>query len=94
MTFEPSKEPLRVTDHACLRYLERAMGLNVEVVREHILQICSGPAAFGAVSVRTEGVKFEIAGGAVITVLPDQGRPSKTARERNQHRIARQRVEA
>ncbi|MDB5552822.1 MAG: hypothetical protein JWL86_2806 [Rhizobium sp.] len=94
MRLEPSKEPLRVTDHAVVRYLERAMGLNVEVVREHILQICSGPAAFGAVCVRTEGVKFEIAGGAVVTVVPDQRGPSKSARDRSQHRIARQRVEA
>ena len=91
---EPSKEPVRVTDHAVLRYLERAMGLNVEVVREHILQICSGPAAFGAVSVRTEGIKFEIAGGAVVTVVQDHGRPSKLHRDRNQHRIAKSRVTA
>jgi hypothetical protein len=30
------------------------MGPNVEIVREHILSICSNPAAFGAVCVRSE----------------------------------------
>lgn len=94
MSIEFSKEPIRVTDHCVLRYLERAMGLNVEIVREHILQICSGAAAFGAVSVRAEGVKFEISGGAVVTVVPDQRAPSRTARDRNQHRIAKSRASA
>lgn len=40
MSIAPSKEPVRVSDHCVLRYLERAMGLNVELVREHILSIC------------------------------------------------------
>lgn len=75
-----SKEPIRVTDHAVVRYLERAMGLNVDVVREHILAVCGGAAAFGAVSVRAEGLRFEIKNGAICTVTPDHVLPSRTRR--------------
>lgn len=89
-TAEASRDPIRVTDHAVLRYLERAMGLNVEIVREHIAAICSGPVAFGAVCVRAEGLRFEIAHNAVTTVVPDRQQPSNISRERNQHKIARE----
>lgn len=93
--FKPSKEPVRVTDHAVLRYLERVMELNIEMVREHIAAICQTPAACGASAVRAEGVKFEIANMAVTTVVPDTGiHINKTSRERNQHAIARQKERA
>jgi hypothetical protein len=75
-----SKEPIRVTDHAVLRYLERAMGLNVEIVREHISQVCSTPAAFGAVCVRAEGLRFEIRNNAIVTVAPGGAEPSRLGR--------------
>lgn len=87
MSFEPSKESVRISDHAVLRYLERAMGLNIEIVREHILSICSNPAAFGAVCVRSEGMRFEIVNGAVVTVVKDHAAPSNLTRERNRRRI-------
>ncbi|MET4289226.1 hypothetical protein ABIA87_009135 [Bradyrhizobium sp. LA6.3] len=86
---KPSTEPVRVTDHAVLRYMERAMGLNVEIVRAHILQICADAAAFGAVCVRSEGFRFEIASGAVVTVTSDQQSPGATTRERAQDKIDR-----
>lgn len=85
----PSKEPIRVSDHAVLRYLERAMGLNIEIVREHILQLCIAPASYGAVCVRAEGLRFEIASGAVTTIVPDHQLPRNTCRERSQNKIAR-----
>lgn len=84
-----SKEPIRVTDHCVLRYLERAMGLNIELVREHILTICAAPASFGASCVRSEGMRFEISGGAVKTVTPDRQMPSETSRRKAQAWIAR-----
>lgn len=86
---KPLKEPIRVSDHAVLRYMERAMNLNVEIVREHIASICAEPASVGAVCVRTEGVRFEIANNTVITVAPDRSNPSKTGRERTQGTIQR-----
>lgn len=88
MSIEPSKDPVRCSDHAVLRYLERAMGLNIEMVRAHILGICAGPASFGAVCVRSEGLRFEIASGAVVTVVPDRQHPSNISRDKNQRKIA------
>lgn len=86
--FLPSTEPLRVTEHAICRYLERAMGLNLDIVRDHIAGICTVPAALGAVAVRAEGFRFEIVNNAVVTVVPDNaGAPSRTARDRNQRKI-------
>lgn len=86
---EPSKEPVRVSEHAICQYLSRVMGLDIEMVRAHILGICAGPAAFGAVCVRSEGFRFEIANGAVTTVTPDHQLPSQTSRDRAQHKLAR-----
>lgn len=87
MAIELSKEPIRVTDHAVLRYLERAMGLNVEIVREHILQVCADAAAFGAVCVRAEGFRFEIVENRIVTVAPDGVAPSKISRARASRRM-------
>ena len=76
-----SKESIVVTDHAILRYLERGMGLNINIVREHILSICGDAAAFGAVCVRAEGLRFEIDGNRICTVTPDHITPNRTGRE-------------
>ena len=84
-----TKEPIRVTDHAVLRYMERVMGLNVEMVRRHISDVCTAPASVGAVCVRAEGYRFEIAHNAVVTVAPDRITPNKTVQERNQRIIER-----
>lgn len=78
----PSKDPVRVSDHALIRYLERAMGLNIEVVREHIAGLCGGAAAFGASTVRAEGVRFAICDNTVTTVMPDGQQPTDTLRAR------------
>lgn len=83
-------EPIRVTDHAVLRYMERAMGLNIEIVREHIASTCAGAAAVRAVCVRAEGLRFEIANGTTVTtVVPDRQSPGNINRERNQSAIER-----
>lgn len=83
---EPPKNTILVTDHAVLRYLERAMGLNIEVVREHILGICVNAASFGAVAVRSEGLKFVIDGNRIVTVEPDSLTPSRTSQKRAMER--------
>lgn len=85
----PKPDPIRVSDHAVLRYMERSMGLNVDLVRQHIADICSGAAAVGAVCVRSEGLRFEIGKNVVITVRPDGQSPSRTDRDRNQRAIER-----
>lgn len=83
------KEPVRISDHAVLRYMERAMDLNIEVVRQHIASICQAAASAGAVCVRAEGVRFEIVNNAVTTVRPDGTTPSNTSRARVQRDIER-----
>lgn len=76
-----SKESIIVSDHALIRYLERGMGLNIEIVRQHILSICGDAAAFGAVCVRAEGLRFEIDGNRICTVTPDHVTPNRTGQE-------------
>lgn len=88
------KDPIRVTEHAVLRYLERAMGFNIDAVRQHIAETCSGPAGIGAVCVRSEGLRFEIVNNTVTTITPDRVAPSMTGRERNQRFIERNTREA
>lgn len=65
--------PVRVTDHAVLRYLERAHGLDVDAVRRHLSGRVETGARLGAVGVTIERVKlvlqykeFEI---SVVTAL-------------------------
>lgn len=70
----------RVTDHAVLRYLERAKGFDIEAVRRHIEDLCAGAIVAGATCVRAEGVKFEIAAGKVVTVTPGGSGPNRTKR--------------
>ncbi|KNY13625.1 hypothetical protein AKG11_28235 [Shinella sp. SUS2] len=65
--------PLHVTDHAVLRYLERAHGLDVEAVRRHIASRCATGAELRAATVVIERVKFVLAQAStettVVTVL-------------------------
>lgn len=53
-----NRDPLEVSEHAIVRYLERGMGFNLDIVRQHIKSICEGAHAIGAVSVRAEGLRF------------------------------------
>lgn len=89
----PKRDPIRISDHAVLRYMERVMELNVEMVRKHIADLCTGPAAIGAVCVRAEGYRFEIANGiehsTVTTVRPDRVTPGHVTKQRNQRAIER-----
>lgn len=82
-------EPLRVTDHAVLRYMERVLGFDIEGVREHIKAICAPAAAIGATCLRAEGVKFEFTASTntVTTVVPDGPLPNVTSRERARSRM-------
>ena len=85
--FSPSKEPLQVTEHAVCRYLERAYGFNLDAIREHIIGICAAPSAFGAVCVRAEGLRFEIADNKVVTVAPDGAAPNRTGQKLAMERV-------
>jgi uncharacterized protein YlxW (UPF0749 family) len=63
-----AKEP-SVSDHAVVRYLERAMGFDIDAVRDAILtDLVKSAMAAGVVSVTQDGVKLVIRDNRVITV--------------------------
>lgn len=78
---------LRVSDHALVRFLERAAGLDVEGLRARIgASLARSVAAadrMGAddITVIADGLLYVVRNGTVVTVLPD----SQEAR----HRAAR-----
>lgn len=61
---------LSVTDHAVLRYIERVMGVDIELVRATIAAIPGLQAAVGAgaTSFALNGIQFIIKNGVVATV--------------------------
>ncbi|MFN3319959.1 MAG: hypothetical protein ACK43M_14515 [Allorhizobium sp.] len=78
---------VEVTDHAVLRYLERAQGINVEGLRAQIRQIVLKGAEHGASAVHYEGMRFVLRNNSVTTVLnrvrPEAPKPSRRNKERD-----------
>jgi hypothetical protein len=67
---------ITVTDHAVLRYLERAHGLDVKAIRRHLEGLSVNAVRLGAVAVTIENVKLVLAKSrrdaesvAVVTVI-------------------------
>lgn len=58
-----------VPDHAVIRYLERAKGVDIEAVRRHIADLVKRGVAAGGDAVVVEGVKFVLRDNVVVTVL-------------------------
>lgn len=61
--------PVRVSDHAVLRYLERAHGLDVEAVRRHLAGRVATGVRLGAIAVTVESVKLLLREDVVVTVV-------------------------
>jgi hypothetical protein len=66
---------LEVSEHACLRWLERRHGIDLEAIRAEIHAAAYPAASLGATRISTGGVTLVIAighaGGKVVaTVLP------------------------
>lgn len=62
-------EPV-VSTHALLRFIERVLEINVEMIREHILSPDNRAAiAAGATKIIAGGVTLVIKDGVVVTVL-------------------------
>lgn len=59
-----------VTDHAVLRYLERAHHVDVEAVRAIVAAACERGAQAGARFVQWRNVRFVLVGSDVVTTLP------------------------
>lgn len=58
-----------VSDHALLRYIERAHGVDVEALRAHVAGLVQKGVDLGAPLVVVEGVRFVLDGKRVVTVL-------------------------
>jgi hypothetical protein len=77
-----------VTDHAVLRWLERVQGVDIEAIRQRIWKTCEPAVKAGATCVRVDGVKYELANGKVVTVVPGHAAPGKTSRDATQRKLA------
>ena len=63
------KKPLyHVTDHAIVRYLERAEGMDIETLRRRIGQTVQTGIEQGANGVVSGGYVYRIEGVAVVTI--------------------------
>ena len=76
-----SKIKVMVSDHAVLRYVERAMGVDVEKIRREIEKQAMAAAALGASRINVNGLRYCLSaprlGGfvAVTTALkPSMGK--------------------
>ena len=71
----PAPHPVHICDHAVLRYLERAYGLDVEAVREEMITGAQPAADFGAPVAIVHGVRLILRDGyRVVTALPKRRR--------------------
>lgn len=59
-----------VTDHALLRYLERVEGIDVEAARKVVERIVQTGIDEGASGVLSNGMRYCLKVGAVVTVKP------------------------
>ena len=83
--------PIRVTDHAVVRYLEREFGVDVESVRAVIARKINSPAVqelveFGGgvpCKVKVDGKTYCLCGNTVTTYIGRQqnNRPRRTTRK-------------
>lgn len=80
----PAIEP-RISDHAVLRFVERALGIDVDAIRDRILTPTIRDAvSAGATAVTIEGIKFLIKDGVIVTTIdkPEKAR-LKSGRKRD-----------
>ena len=58
-----------VTDHAVLRYIERAYNLDIEDIRAGIARVCARGVAHGAPYVTHRRMRYVLRGDSVVTTL-------------------------
>ncbi len=68
-----------VSDHAVLRWLERADGTDVEALRRAIGNTCRAAVLAGATKFCCHGVTYVIRDGTVVSVIPGE-KPDIAAR--------------
>ena len=80
--------PVKVSEHAVLRYIERVHDIPVEKIKDHIAMLCEKGASLGAACVKAESVRFVLGrDNTVITVIPEEYGLSERmfAREERDH---------
>ena len=69
------RRKVRVTDHALIRFLERAGGFEIEKLRREIAKKVYKSAPEGATGIKVDGIQFVIVGDGeerVVTTVLDQ----------------------
>ena len=75
-----------VTDHALVRWLERARGIEMEDIRAELADIARPYAKIGAMHAEVGGLWLVFDGVKLVTVQPGKPDPRQTARH-DRHRI-------
>ena len=79
--------PIRISDHALVRYLERVVGVSLDIARNEIADLVRDALDARATRVTIAGCIYELdpRARAVITVLPRGGKAPRNPRaiERN-----------
>lgn len=72
--------PVKITDHAMLRYLERVVGFDFSGFRDTLERRLQPAIDAGAGVAKIDDTTFIISDNRVVTVLPEGGRPKKADR--------------
>lgn len=82
---------VHVTDHALIRYLERALGVDTEGLRRRIARAARPGAEKGADAIIVDGVRFCLSDHTVTTVTGPAGRKCKRGLRAKSRQKARKR---
>jgi hypothetical protein len=67
-----------VTDHAVIRWMERAKGIPVHEIRKAIADIVAPAVALGATRFTKDGLTYILSGSNVVTITDSQSPSSNT----------------
>lgn len=62
------KRLLQVSDHALVRYMERVLGHDLDVLRDEIAERVEAGAELGAEAVIIDGFRYALQGKCVVTI--------------------------
>jgi hypothetical protein len=76
-----------VSVHALHRYMERALGIDVEAIRREIRRKVEEAVITGATGHQIDGVLFVIRDGVVVTTAPSKPKCRKASAAKVRHRL-------
>lgn len=77
------KKPMaHVTDHAVLRHLKRAHGIDIEAVRTELGHKVDAAIEAGAVATVSEGIKYVLIENRLVSYVPVKSIPLRDGRKR------------